>query len=72
MSVDASKAKARDARLDAIDQEQRQLREKLLPLLPELKRIQEQATRTPADLQKALPADVAFLDLAVTRGSSRT
>ncbi|MFO0877698.1 MAG: CHAT domain-containing protein [Gemmataceae bacterium] len=62
-AVDASKAKARDAGLDAIDEELRQVREKLLPLLPELKRAQEQATRTPAELQKALPVDVAFLDL---------
>ncbi|MFO0877715.1 MAG: CHAT domain-containing tetratricopeptide repeat protein [Gemmataceae bacterium] len=61
--VEASKAKARDARLDAIDEELRQLREKLLPLLPELKRAQEQATRTPADLQNSLPAGTAFLDL---------
>ncbi|MFO0877714.1 MAG: CHAT domain-containing tetratricopeptide repeat protein [Gemmataceae bacterium] len=61
--VEASNAKSRDARLDAIEEELRQLREKLVPLLPELKRVQEQATRTPADLQKALPADVAFLDL---------
>ncbi|MFO0877721.1 MAG: CHAT domain-containing tetratricopeptide repeat protein [Gemmataceae bacterium] len=61
--VDASKAKARDARLDAIDEELRQVREQLLPALPELKRTQEQATRTPADLQKALPADGVFVDL---------
>ncbi|MFO0879789.1 MAG: CHAT domain-containing tetratricopeptide repeat protein [Gemmataceae bacterium] len=61
--IDASKNKARDARLDAIDEELRQLREKLIPLLPELKRAQEQATRTPVDLQKSLPADVAYLDL---------
>ncbi|MFO0877722.1 MAG: CHAT domain-containing tetratricopeptide repeat protein [Gemmataceae bacterium] len=61
--VEASKTNARNARLDAIDEELRQLREKLLPLLPEVKRAQEQANRTPADLQKALPADVAFLDL---------
>ncbi|MFO0879790.1 MAG: CHAT domain-containing tetratricopeptide repeat protein [Gemmataceae bacterium] len=61
--VEASNTRARDLRLDAIDEELRLLREKLIPLLPELKRTQEQATRTPADLQKALPAQVAFLDL---------
>ncbi|MFO0877710.1 MAG: CHAT domain-containing tetratricopeptide repeat protein [Gemmataceae bacterium] len=62
-AMDGDKARARDARLDAIDAELRQLRAKLQPLLPELKRAQEQATRTPADLQKALPPDTAFVDL---------
>ncbi|MFO0881775.1 MAG: CHAT domain-containing tetratricopeptide repeat protein [Gemmataceae bacterium] len=62
-AVDVSKAKARDARLDAIEIELRVLREKLLPLLPELNRTQDQATSSPTVLQKTLPADVAFLDL---------
>jgi CHAT domain-containing protein len=57
------KVKIRDARLDEIDEQIRQKEAALLPLLPALKRSDDLAGATPADLRKALPADVAFIDL---------
>jgi tetratricopeptide (TPR) repeat protein len=54
---------ARDAELDTIEERLRVLRGKLVPLLPELKKAQELATREPRDLQQVLAAEVAFLDL---------
>jgi CHAT domain-containing protein len=57
------KAKARDKRLDAIDDEIRDKETELLPLLPALKRSNQLARSTPTDLRKALPARTAFVDL---------
>jgi CHAT domain-containing protein len=56
-------AKARDQRLEAIDEEIRVKQADLRPLLPALKRSEELAKATPADLQKALAAGTAFVDL---------
>jgi CHAT domain-containing protein len=58
-----AQARARDTRLDAIDEEVRKKEEELLPLLPALKRSEELARATPADLRMALPADTALVDL---------
>ncbi len=61
--ADAAKAKASDQRLDEIEEVIRTKEADLLPLLPALKRSDEIAKATPADLRKALPSDVAFIDL---------
>jgi CHAT domain-containing protein len=58
-----SKAKARDRRLDAIDDELRAKEAELLPLLAAPKRSEELARATPTDLRKALPTRMAFVDL---------
>src|SRR5262249_32086638 len=56
-------AKARDKRLEAIDEDIRRKDADLRPLLPELKRSDELPRATPADLQKALPMGTAFVDV---------
>jgi CHAT domain-containing protein len=58
-----ARAKARDKRLEAIDEKIREKEAELRPLLPELKRSEELARVTPSDLRKALPAGTAFVDL---------
>jgi CHAT domain-containing protein len=57
------RAKARDKRLEVIDEDIRTKEAHLLPLLPALRRTEELARATPADLRKALPAGTAFVDL---------
>jgi CHAT domain-containing protein len=58
-----ARAKARDKRLDEIEEALRNKEAELLPLLPELKRSEELARATPAELRKALPAGTALVDL---------
>jgi CHAT domain-containing protein len=57
------RAKARDKRLEAIDEDIRTREADLRPLLPALKRPEELARATPTDLRKALAAGPAFVDL---------
>jgi CHAT domain-containing protein len=57
------RARARDARLDAIEEEIRAKEADLRPLLPAVKRSNQLARATPVDLSKALPAGTAFVDL---------
>ncbi len=61
--ADPAKARDREKRLDAIDVEIRQKQAALLPLLPELKRLEELSETTPADLRKVLPPGTALVDL---------
>jgi CHAT domain-containing protein len=56
-------AKARDTRLDAIDEAIRKKEAALLPLLPTWKRSDDLSRATPAELRKALPAATALVDL---------
>jgi tetratricopeptide (TPR) repeat protein len=60
---DPTRASARHKRLEDIDEEIRAREADLLPHLPALKRSEEHAKATPADLQKALPAGTALVDL---------
>src|SRR5205814_1364666 len=53
----------RDKELDAANEQVRTLERQLLEALPDLARSQRQAETTPADLQQALPAGTAFVDL---------
>jgi CHAT domain-containing protein len=62
-TADPNRAKARDKRLEAIDEDIRTREAELRPLLPALKRSQELARATPVDLRKALPARTALVDL---------
>ncbi len=62
-AADKAKIEARDKRLDDIEKGIREKEAELRPLLPAMKRFDDLAKRTPADLRKALPADVAFIDL---------
>jgi CHAT domain-containing protein len=57
------RAKERDKRLEVIDEDIRTKEAELRPLLPALKRSSQLARATPDDLQKALPAGTAFVDL---------
>jgi CHAT domain-containing protein len=57
------RAKERDKRLEAIDEDIRAKQADLRPLLPALKRSDELLRATPAHLQKALPVGTAFLDV---------
>jgi CHAT domain-containing protein len=59
--ADAGRAKARDARLEAIEAEIRTKEADLL--LPALERSNQLARSTPTDLRKALPAGTVFVDL---------
>jgi tetratricopeptide (TPR) repeat protein len=61
--ADATRTRARDNRLAEINEEIHQKEEKLLPLLPALKRFDELARATPADLRKVLPEGTALIDL---------
>jgi CHAT domain-containing protein len=61
--VNPARAKERDKRLEAIDEDIRSKEADLRPLLPALKRSEELLRATPADLQKVLPAGTAFVDL---------
>ena len=61
--ADPARAKARDARLEAIDEAIRKKDATLRPLLPAMKRSDDLAKATPSDLQKAMPAGAAFIDL---------
>jgi CHAT domain-containing protein/Tfp pilus assembly protein PilF len=62
-SANPDRAKARDKRLEAIDEDIRTKEADLRPLLPALKRSEELARATPGDLRKALPTGTAFVDL---------
>jgi CHAT domain-containing protein len=57
------RVKARDKRLEAIDEDIRAKQADLRPLLPALNRSDELLRATPADLQKALPMGTAFVDV---------
>jgi len=52
----------READLKAIDEKIADLDRELRPLLPAIARAEKLANATPADLQKALPSDVAVVD----------
>jgi CHAT domain-containing protein len=54
---------ARDRQLTEVDGRIDTLEHELLPRLPDLARSERVAASTPADLQKALPADGALIDL---------
>jgi CHAT domain-containing protein len=58
-----TKAKERDKRLEAINEDIRIKEADLRPLLPALKRSEELARATPTELQKALPMGTALIDL---------
>ncbi len=60
--ADSAKAKARDKRLDEIEEDIRKKEAALLPFLPAMKRSDDLAISTPADLSKALATDMAFID----------
>jgi CHAT domain-containing protein len=61
--ADPAKARARNNRLDEIDEEIHKKQADLRPLLPALKRSDELDRATPADLCKALPEGVVLVDL---------
>jgi tetratricopeptide (TPR) repeat protein len=62
-AANSARAKERDKRLEAIDEDIRTREADLRPLLPALKRSEELLRATPADLSKALPAGTAFVDV---------
>ncbi len=56
-------ARAREERLETLSRDIEKTEDALRPLLPALARSQRLACSTPEDLQKALPARTAFIDL---------
>jgi CHAT domain-containing protein len=61
--VNPNRAKARDKRLETIDEDIRTKEADLRPLLPGLKRSNQLGRATPTDLRKALPTGRVFVDL---------
>jgi CHAT domain-containing protein len=62
-AANPARAKERDKRLEAIDEDIRSKEGDLRPLLPALKRSEELGRATPSDLSKALAEGTAFVDL---------
>jgi CHAT domain-containing protein/tetratricopeptide (TPR) repeat protein len=63
LPANPDRAKERDKRLAAIDEDIRTKEADLQPLLPALKRSNQLGRATPTDLRKVLPGRTAFIDL---------